>query len=57
MKRVVRHDPPDAVVIDLARLPSHGREVAGILRQQTATHHLPIVFIEGDPDKTRRPRP
>ena len=27
-----RENPPDAVVIDLGRLPSHGREVGVILR-------------------------
>lgn len=51
--RAVRSDPPDAFVIDLGRLPSHGRGVAVWLRQQKATRHVPIVFIEGDPKKTR----
>src|ERR1700691_4548140 len=30
--REVRLSPPDAIVIDLSRLPSHGREVAAFLR-------------------------
>jgi CheY-like chemotaxis protein len=51
--RAARGDPPDAFVIDLSRLPSHGRGVAVWLRQQKATRHVPIVFIEGDPEKTR----
>ncbi len=50
--RSVRRNPPDAIVIDLGRLPSHGRAVAMWLRQQKATRHVPIVFIEGDPAKT-----
>ena len=54
--RELRSDPPDAVVIDLARLPSHGRAVATFLRQQKATRHVPIVFVEGDPQKTRQTR-
>ncbi len=44
----------DAVVIDLARLPSHGRQFAIALRQQKATRHLPLVFLQGDPEKTSR---
>ncbi len=44
----------DAVVIDLGRLPSHGRHLATWLREHKATRFLPIVFIEGDPEKTAR---
>ncbi len=54
--RAVRENPPDAVVIDLARIPSHGRAVAVWLRQQKATRRVPIVFVEGDPEKTQRVR-
>lgn len=54
--RVVREDPPDAFVIDLGRLPSHGRDTAGWLRQQKATRHVPIVFVGGDPEKVARVR-
>lgn len=49
-------DLPDAFVIDLACAPSHGRELAGWLRRQKATRSVPMVFIEGDPDKTNRVR-
>lgn len=48
-----RSDPPAAVVIDLSRLPSHGREVAVALRQSKSTRLIPLVFVEGDPDKVR----
>jgi hypothetical protein len=41
-------------VIDLARLPSHGREVAMALRTSPATRHVPIVFVEGAPEKVAR---
>jgi CheY-like chemotaxis protein len=47
----VRSDPPEAFVIDLERLPSHGRAVAIWLRQQKATRKIPIVFVGGDPAK------
>jgi hypothetical protein len=49
-------DPPDAFVIDLTRLPSHGREVAGALRQHKATRHVPLVFVDGAPEKVARVR-
>jgi len=48
--------PPDAVVIDLRRVPSHGREVGAALRRQKATRSVPLVFVEGDPQKTARVR-
>jgi hypothetical protein len=41
----------DAVVINLNRLPSHGREVALALRGAKGTRHIPIVFVEGAPEK------
>lgn len=43
----LREDPPDAFVIDLGRLPSHGREVAFALRQSKALRSIPIVFVDG----------
>jgi CheY-like chemotaxis protein len=41
--------PPDAFVIDLSRLPSHGRAVATALRQQKGTRRVPLVFVGGEP--------
>ena len=43
--------PPDAVVIDLTRMPSHGRAVAAHIRVTKYTRHLPIIFVDGDPEK------
>jgi hypothetical protein len=43
----LREDPPAAFVIDLGRLPSHGREVAYSLRQSKALRSIPIVFVGG----------
>jgi CheY-like chemotaxis protein len=54
--RVLRDEPPDAVVIDLTRLPSHGREVAGAIRRFKATRGVPLVFAEGEPEKVARIR-
>lgn len=54
--RELREDPPDAFVIDLARLPSHGRAVAVALRQSKATREIPLLFLAGDAEKTQRVR-
>src|SRR6202171_2144324 len=47
----LKRSPPAAVVIDLSRLPSHGREVATALRGSKATRLIPIVFVDGVPEK------
>jgi CheY-like chemotaxis protein len=49
--RGMRQTPPDAVVIDLSRLPSHGREVATVLRGNKQTRSIPILFVDGTPEK------
>ena len=54
--RAIAKDPPDVVVIDLSRLPSHGREMGSFLRQRKATRHVPVVFVGGDPEKVERTR-
>lgn len=54
--RALRADPPDAVVIDLSRLPSHGRDLGAALRQTRATRGIPLVFVDGDPAKVARVR-
>lgn len=54
--RALREEPPNAIVIDLARLPSHGRSIGYVLRASKSTRLIPLVFIEGDPDKTERVR-
>jgi hypothetical protein len=52
--RDMRAHPPDGVVIDLTRLPSHGRDVALTIRQMRALRRVPLVFVEGDPGKVKR---
>ncbi len=46
--RLIKKNLPDAVVIYLTLLPSHGRETAAYLRSQKATRGLPIVFVDGN---------
>jgi CheY-like chemotaxis protein len=55
IQRITNH-PPDAVIVDLNRLPSHGREVALFLRRTKATRHVPLVFVDGDLEKVARIR-
>lgn len=52
--RAMQAEPPDAVVIDLARLPAQGRDVALHLRKTRGTRHVPLVFVKGDKSKTAR---
>ncbi len=49
-------DLGDVVVIDLGRLPSHGRDIALWLRERKSTRHVPLVFAGGDPQKVDRIR-
>lgn len=52
--RRLRSSPPDALVIDLDRAPSQGRDVAFLLRQSKATRGLPLVFAGGEAEKVAR---
>jgi CheY-like chemotaxis protein len=49
--RAMRERPPDAVAIDLSKLPSHGREIAIAMRGNQKTRHIPIIFVGGAADK------
>ena len=52
--RGLTRNPPDAFVIDLTRLPSHGRDVGLYVRERKTTRRVPIVFVGGAPDKVAR---
>ena len=49
--RSLREQHPAAVVIDLERAPSMGRDLAVMVREQKATRNIPLVFAGGDPGK------
>lgn len=49
----IRDDPPAAIVIDLDRLPSHGRAVAVVIHSGKSTAHIPIVFAGGEAAKVK----
>ncbi len=40
-----------AVVIDLSRMPSHGKYVGAWLRGSKSTRHIPLVFVGGESAK------
>jgi hypothetical protein len=46
----------DAVVIDLSRLPSQGRDVGVSVRIAKPTRSTPLVFVDGAPEKVARVR-
>lgn len=52
----LRENIPAAFILDLTRLPSHGRDVAQVLRQSAATRHVPLVFAGGLPEKVAKIR-
>lgn len=54
--RSLAQSPPDAVVIDLGRLPAQGRDVGVILRTKAGSRLTPMVFVDGAEDKVDRVR-
>ena len=54
--RRIRANLPDAILIDLTELPSYGRTMGVLLREQKATRNIPLVFLKGDPEKAARVR-
>jgi CheY-like chemotaxis protein len=54
--RALGQSPPDAVVIDLGRLPAQGRDVGIMLRTRVTTRHVPLIFVDGTEDKIARTR-
>lgn len=49
-----REKPPAAMIVDLSRLPSQGRDMALAVRHSKATRTIPLIFVDGDPLKVRR---
>jgi len=50
--REVRGNPPEAILIDLTRLPSYGKAMGVMLRENKSLGSIPLVFVTGDPAKT-----
>ena len=49
--RELNHEMPDALVIDLSRLPSQGRSVGILARQSKQRAQIALVFVDGLPAK------
>ncbi|HZL57282.1 MAG TPA: hypothetical protein VFC21_09385, partial [Bryobacteraceae bacterium] len=56
LSRAIHANLPDAVLIDLSRLPSHGREIEIWLRGIKATRNIPLLFANGEDAKRERVR-
>ncbi len=54
--QAIRANPPDAIIIDLTRSPSQGRDLGINLRMYKDTRYVPLVFAGGAPDKVARVR-
>lgn len=55
--KAVLANPPDVLVLDLARRPSHSRETAHALRSYKAGRNIPIVFVDADDENLKKTRP
>ncbi len=49
--REIKESGVAAVVVDLSRLPSHGKYVGAWLRGSKSTRHIPLVFVGGEAEK------
>lgn len=52
--KAIKAEPPDVVIIDLGRRPAQGRDMGVYFRKYKATHLMPIIFVDGLPDKVER---
>nr|MBN2278729.1 DUF3052 family protein [candidate division Zixibacteria bacterium] len=52
--RKLLNEQYDAVLIDLTRMPSQGRDLGMALRQKKTTRNIPLIFIEGEPSKVEK---
>lgn len=49
----IRADPPDALVVSLERLPSHGLRTAEVIHSRRDLRNLTLLFVGGDPEKVQ----
>jgi hypothetical protein len=58
--KAIRENPPDALVVDLICRPAYGREAGIAFRRSKYARYIPLIFVDGDPEKVddvRRPLP
>jgi CheY-like chemotaxis protein len=51
--RHLGENPPAAIIIDLSRLPSQGRDFGLMIRKRKTTRNIPLVFAGGDQEKVK----
>lgn len=49
--KLLKQSPPDALVISLERLPSHGRRVVAATRETRKLREVPVIFVGGETEK------
>jgi hypothetical protein len=49
--KAIRANPPDALVIDLTCRPAQGRGAATAFRQSKYARYIPLIFVDGEPEK------
>ena len=49
--REVQREGTSAIVIDLSRLPSHGKAIGAWVRGSKSIRHIPLIFVGGDAAK------
>lgn len=47
----IKARPPDALVISLERLPSHGRRIAAVTTETKKLRDVPVIFVGGEAEK------
>jgi hypothetical protein len=50
----LENENPLAVLIDLSRLPSQGRDLALSIRKRAGTRQIPLIFVGGDTVKVQK---
>ena len=47
----LKTNPPDVLIMSLARLPSHGRRIASVILETKSLRQLPVIFVDGAEEK------
>jgi hypothetical protein len=50
----LKTNPPDVLIISLARMPSHGRRIASVILENRSPRQLPLIFVGGADDKVAK---
>jgi CheY-like chemotaxis protein len=56
LSKMIHAHPPDVILFDLTRRPSHSREAAAYLRRTKYARQIPFIFVDGEPEKVESVR-